>query len=172
MRGRHDGQAHYLGANARRMSTRTMHIARLPFPYWRDYVITSIDTVFPRRTPTASRAMRIFLTAIALLDYTGPCPPSIQPKFLLLCRYFQLVLQWREKTNHKLLGQAVLSRLGTVSISIISIRCLLSRRLMSIRSLLSCYDWMMHDSSLLRVASQHHIRAGVAYSVVGILYIS
>ncbi len=45
-------------ANERRMLTLTMHIARFPFPYRRDYTITSIGAVFLRRTPPASGAMR------------------------------------------------------------------------------------------------------------------
>ena len=60
---RHKGQAPYLGANSRRMSTRTMHIARFPFspfPYRRDCAIISIGAVFLRRISTANGAMRIF----------------------------------------------------------------------------------------------------------------
>ena len=52
--------ARMLGANTWRMSTRTMHIARFPFPYWRDYATTSLGAVFLRRTPTADGAIRIF----------------------------------------------------------------------------------------------------------------
>ena len=57
---RHDnGQACYLGANARRISTRTMRVARFPCPYRRDYAIASIGAVFLRRAPTTSGARRI-----------------------------------------------------------------------------------------------------------------
>ena len=51
-----------------RISTRTVHIARFPFPY--------------------------------------SCTPSIQPKFPILRRYYQLVLQWREENIYSLLGQS------------------------------------------------------------------
>ncbi len=60
-----------------------------------------------------------FLTTIAPLSYTTRCIPSIQTKFPLLRRHFQLDLIWREGYKYQLLGQAVLSRLGTVSSSII-----------------------------------------------------
>ncbi len=56
-----------------------------------------------------------FSTTIAPLSYKARCIPSIQTKVPLLPRHFQQDLNWREENKYQLLGQTVLSRLGTVS---------------------------------------------------------
>ena len=60
-----------------------------------------------------------FSTTVAPLSYTASFIPSIQAKFPLLRRHFQLDLNWSEENKYQLLGQAVLSLLGTVRRSII-----------------------------------------------------
>ena len=61
------------------------------------------------------------LTTTGPLSYTARCTPSIQTKFRLLCRHFQLDLNWREETKYQRLGQAVLSRLGSSIIYIVGV---------------------------------------------------
>ena len=107
---RHNGQAPYFGANVWRMSTRTMHIALFPFRYRRDYAITCLRTVFLRRIPTPTEPCEPFLTTIAPLSYTAHCVPSTQPTVPLLCRYYQLALQWRKEIVASRTSGAILHR--------------------------------------------------------------